>query len=630
MQYQVRPHSGPFDPTPTGILSGLLEDVIDLRSEVIRDARVRLAPYAKYYTDAYFPYSAQNLAHYLSFRHRDLRPLQGRLARAGLSSLGRSESHVLSTLDQVANILGRALGAPIHASLEDQDPSEAYTRAEQLMEEHTQHLFGPRNSNRDAYIMVTLPNEAAYDVTLVQALVSQGMDCARINCAHGDEVMWEAMATNVRQAAAATGRSCKILIDLVGHKIRTGPLETLPPVKHVKIKRNSLGQKTAPGKVFLYREGTAPAGQLSLPGEIFENLQPGDQLSFKDTRGKKRCFYINQHTASGSAGSWLAGIEHSAYVAANSDLTWERLDENGKYHTIKKGRFGIFLGEQVRIHLKVGDTLLLKADISPGQPAVYNEDGQLQTPASIGCTHPEVIRHLEEGELVWIDDGKLGGVVMSIDENGALLSIAHARDKGANVQAEKGLNFPHSHLNLPPLSEKDLHDLEFVCQQADMVGFSFVESLSDMEYLMAELAKRGKPELPIIVKVETPRAVRHLPDILLGTLGRHVLGVMIARGDLAVELGGVRLAEIQEEILWLCEAAHVPVIWATQVLERLAKEGSLSRPEYTDAAMSGRAECVMLNKGPHILDAVHELDEVLQRMQCHQHKKTARLRALHW
>jgi pyruvate kinase len=105
---------------------------------------------------------------------------------------------------------------------------------------------------------------------------------------------------------------------------------------------------------------------------------------------------------------------------------------------------------------------------------------------------------------------------------------------------------------------------------------------------------------------------------------------MIARGDLAVELGGVRLAEIQEEILWLCEAAHVPVIWATQVLERLAKEGSLSRPEYTDAAMAGRAECVMLNKGAHILDALRELNEVLQRMQCHQHKKTARLRALHW
>jgi pyruvate kinase len=105
---------------------------------------------------------------------------------------------------------------------------------------------------------------------------------------------------------------------------------------------------------------------------------------------------------------------------------------------------------------------------------------------------------------------------------------------------------------------------------------------------------------------------------------------MIARGDLSVELGSVRLAEIQEELLWLCEAAHVPVIWATQVLETLAKTGSRSRPEFTDAAMGVRAECVMLNKGPYILQALRALDNVLIRMEAHQHKKISRLRALHW
>jgi len=79
---------------------------------------------------------------------------------------------------------------------------------------------------------------------------------------------------------------------------------------------------------------------------------------------------------------------------------------------------------------------------------------------------------------------------------------------------------------------------------------------------------------------------------------------MIARGDLLVEIGYERLAEVQEEILWLCEAAHVPVIWATQVLEGLAQKGLPSRAEITDAAMGVRAECVMLNKGPHIIEAV--------------------------
>ena len=105
---------------------------------------------------------------------------------------------------------------------------------------------------------------------------------------------------------------------------------------------------------------------------------------------------------------------------------------------------------------------------------------------------------------------------------------------------------------------------------------------------------------------------------------------MIARGDLLVECGYERLAEIQEEILWLCEAAHLPVVWATQVLESLAQKGIPSRAEITDAAMGARAECVMLNKGPHILDAIEILDSILRRMQSHQAKKTSRLRRLHF
>jgi pyruvate kinase len=105
-------------------------------------------------------------------------------------------------------------------------------------------------------------------------------------------------------------------------------------------------------------------------------------------------------------------------------------------------------------------------------------------------------------------------------------------------------------------------------------------------------------------------------------------GVMIARGDLAVECGFERLAEVQEEILWICEAAHIPVVWATQVLETLTKQGMASRAEITDAAMGDRAECVMLNKGPHVLDALRVLDDILRRMQAHQTKKRAMLREL--
>jgi pyruvate kinase len=104
--------------------------------------------------------------------------------------------------------------------------------------------------------------------------------------------------------------------------------------------------------------------------------------------------------------------------------------------------------------------------------------------------------------------------------------------------------------------------------------------------------------------------------------------IKLARGDLAVECGYERMAEVQEEILWACEAAHTPVVWATQVLETLARTGLPSRAEITDAAMGDRAECVMLNKGPHIGQAVRVLDDILRRMQDHQAKKRAMLREL--
>ncbi|HQT27085.1 MAG TPA: pyruvate kinase, partial [Burkholderiales bacterium] len=127
----------------------------------------------------------------------------------------------------------------------------------------------------------------------------------------------------------------------------------------------------------------------------------------------------------------------------------------------------------------------------------------------------------------------------------------------------------------------------------------------------------------------TKKAVENLPEIIIHG-AKHDFGVMIARGDLALEIGYERLAEIQEEILWVCEAAHVPVVWATQVLESMVKAGLPSRAEITDAAMAERAECIMLNKGEYLLNALSVLDNVAMRMQNHQSKKTSKFRALHW
>jgi pyruvate kinase len=182
-------------------------------------------------------------------------------------------------------------------------------------------------------------------------------------------------------------------------------------------------------------------------------------------------------------------------------------------------------------------------------------------------------------------------------------------------------------MRLPPLTSSDLDNLAFVAQNADIIGYSFVQSRDDVILLQEELRRHGR--LPaLMAKIETAEAVRNLPEIIMQAARHQPLAVMIARGDLAVNIGYLRLAEIQEELMWLSEAAHVPVVWATQVLERLVQKGVPSRAEVTDAAMSERAECVMLNKGPHVLDAVTLLDQLLHKMEKHQWKKVPMLRAL--
>jgi pyruvate kinase len=252
-------------------------------------------------------------------------------------------------------------------------------------------------------------------------------------------------------------------------------------------------------------------------------------------------------------------------------------------------------------------------------------------PAQAVCEPASIVERLTIGDTVFMDDGKLSGTVVRRDAAGVVVRVLRTGPKGFKLKPEKGLNFPATDLGLLALTEEDHGSLDFIAQHADMVGYSFVQSAADVRQLQEELAKR-RPEdwtsLGLIAKIETPVAVRNLPEIIVQAASRQPFGVMIARGDLAVEIGFERLAEMQEEILWLCEAAHVPVIWATQVLESLVKKGLPTRGDMTDAAMSGRAECVMLNKGPYVADAVSALDRLLTRMADNQTKKTPKLRAL--
>jgi pyruvate kinase len=142
-----------------------------------------------------------------------------------------------------------------------------------------------------------------------------------------------------------------------------------------------------------------------------------------------------------------------------------------------------------------------------------------------------------------------------------------------------------------------------------------------------EIKKSGR-DIGIILKIETKGSFANLPLLLFQAMRSPKTGIMIARGDLAVELGLLRMAEVQEEIMWIAEAAHVPVIWATQVLDRQIKKGSPTRAEISDVVKATRAECALLNKGKHVIDAIKTFENIDRRMAAHEYKMHKMLREL--
>ena len=566
--------------------------------------------------------SARNLLHYLALRRHDLRPLQGQLASLGLSAFDLAESQALLNVDTLLDVVGL---------LDGRDPlcGAAGTPLDQgraLLQAHTEALFGLAPAGRDVRIMVTMPGEAASDGALVRELVTSGMDCIRINCAHDNPDVWSGILRHLTRATEETGRPCRVLMDLAGPKLRTGPVEPGPPVVRWKPQRDICGRVVTPARIWLTaqerpRSAPTPAAvTLPVRGAWIADLVIGDRIEMIDARDARRELTI---VAREEGGAWAESAQTAYVMPGTSLLRVTRQSEGARRAHVDD----LSPTEQVLV-VAPGDTLILARGATPGRPAVRSAQRHILEPAVIGVTLSEVFDDVTAGESVWFDDGRIGGVIRTVNPQRIEVTITHADAAGSKLAADKGINFPDSLLTVPALTAKDLTDLRFVASRADIVGYSFVRTESDVRELQRQLAALNRPHLALILKVETRRAFENLPSLLMAAMRSPAAGVMIARGDLAVECGYERLAEVQEEILWMAEASHTPVIWATQVLERLAKDGIPSRAEITDAAMGERAECVMLNKGPHILGAVRALDNILTRMQAHQRKKNAMLRHL--
>lgn len=558
--------------------------------------------------------SATNMVHYWALRQTDLRDLQRSLAALGVSSLGRSEPHVEGTLRLVrAAVAAMRHGTwhPPGVTAVDADAGGA------LLRDNAVDLLGPTPAERETRIMVTLPSSAAADPDLVRDLLAHGMNIARINCAHDGPEAWTAMAGHVRRAAEETGRRCLVAMDLAGPKLRTGPIRPGPRVVKVRPVRDALGAVVAPARVWFTAaddlcEPPDPA-LVSVPvdGRWLDRRLDGDLVRFHDSRGAKREFVLTRLRE--EAGGVVAAGDKTSYLATGTVLHVHGADDPCE--------IGLLPERDQTLLLRRGDVLTLTRDCSP---APAEPDGA----PWIGCTLPEVFDNARAGQKIRFDDGRIGGEIVAAGREALRVRIDRTTPGGSKLGAAKGINVPDTHLPITALTDKDVADLTTVVAIADIVQMSFVQTPSDIGRLHDELDRLGGEHLGVVLKIETRRAFECLPQLLFTAMHRPRVGVMIARGDLAVEVGYERLAEVQEEVLWLCESAHLPVVWATQVLEQLAKIGLPSRAEISDAAMGERAECVMLNKGPHIMDAVVVLDDILRRMTEHHYKKNALLRPL--
>ncbi len=456
--------------------------------------------------------SAKNLCRYLILRSYDLRKYHANLSDYGVSSLGTSEGYVYSNLYSVIKNLKLIQGIPVEEKSEIE--IIGYERSKELVKKNANKLFNDVRKKHFTEIMVTLPNEAAEDKSIIEEMVRSGMEIARINLSHGNIDIWTKMVQFINEIKIETKQGIKIYMDLSGPKIRTSSIEIL-----------------------------------------------------------------------------------------------------GKDGKVKNG-----------IPIRVGENIILTKRSTLGKKSKFGIDDIQLTKAEIGVLLPEIIDDVKINDTVLFDDGMIKAVVISKTEDDVELLITNCYK--SKITSQKGINLPDTKLNLPALTQSDLENLPFICKNADIVGYSFVRTATDVQYLYEQLDLNDASNLGVIFKIENKEAFENLPFILLEGMRRDKIGVMIARGDLAVEIGFERISEVQNQILWLCEAAHIPVIWATQVLENLAKTGIPTRAEISDVVQGVQAECIMLNKGPYINDAIKMLKNILIRMEAHSFKKKNSLRAL--
>lgn len=276
------------------------------------------------------------------------------------------------------------------------------------------------------------------------------------------------------------------------------------------------------------------------------------------------------------------------------------------------------LGDLQGPKLRVGEMENGGIDIVPGDILTFTNEKLIGTKDRIYVSYPNLHSDVKIGNTIMIDDGKIEVKVKKILKNN---DVQVEVTMGGKLSSKKGLNLPDTKISLPALTEKDLIDLEFIIEQElDWVALSFVRSVKDIVILRSKLQEKNS-KTKIIAKIEKPEALNNIRDIIVESDG-----IMIARGDLGVELPIEQIPLIQRNIIRKCLHRAKPVIVATQMMESMIERSKPNRSEITDVAnavLEG-ADAVMLSgetaTGQHPKLVVETMRKIIMEVERTEYK----------
>jgi pyruvate kinase len=268
--------------------------------------------------------------------------------------------------------------------------------------------------------------------------------------------------------------------------------------------------------------------------------------------------------------------------------------------------------------LRVGEIENNALEVQVGDVLTFTNEKCIGNLEKIYVSYPNLAGDVVVGNIILIDDGKLEVKVISIEKNGDVKVVVTL---GGILSSKKGINLPDTKISLPALTEKDLIDLDFIIrQQCDWVALSFVRKVEDITYLR-KLLNEQKSKTKIIAKIEKPEALVNIREIILESDG-----IMVARGDLGVELPVERIPLIQKELIRKCIHRAKPVIVATQMMESMIDRVKPNRSEITDVAnavLEG-ADAVMLSgetaTGQHPALVVQTMRKIIAEVERHEYR----------